>query len=86
MINRTLDRYAGSWPVSRGYEEKLAKVEKRRKAEGNKASEILTVAERLRNSTRELAFGVEIKKRLLSGNVADSSPPSTLSQIAYSGM
>ena len=91
MLKTTLDRYGCNWPGSRGFEDDLINVKKvgeRGDLGKNKRIDVrqISVAEKLRNSTRESAFGEEIKKRLLSGSAIDVASDPNISQIVYTGM
>lgn len=91
MLNKSLDRYSGNWPGSRGFEDDLNEVKKGKEIGGASKRKrddvhVPTVAEKLRNSTRESAFGEEIKKGLLSGSAIDVASDPNISQIAYTGM
>ena len=91
MLNKSLDRYSGNWPGSRGFEDDLDEATKGEEIGKARKSErvdirVSNVAEKLRNSTRESAFGEEIKKGLLSGSAIDVASDPNTSQIAYTGM
>ena len=91
MLNMTLNRYGSNWPSSRGFEDDFYNVKKRE--EEGKAGKLKrddvrgsSVAEMLRNSTRESAFAEEIKNGIMKGTATDTNTPSDISQIAYTGM
>ena len=91
MLKTTLDRYGCNWPGSRGFEDDLINVKKvseRGNVGKNKRSDVsqISVAEKLRNSTRASAFGEEIKKGLLSGSAINVASDPNISQIVYTGM
>ena len=98
ILQTLLDGYASNYPGSRGFQDDIKeKNDEGKEGEKSENAEIdlkikiekekdkTNIASKLRNSTRESAFGEQIKRGIIKGSASTTLSPSEISQTAYAG-